>query len=100
GPGRGEARGADRQQVRPETGQTGRDVGGPALAHADEGHHRGDADDDAEHGERRPQPVRAEAGQGKAEQLANAHATTPSTTWPSCRWICRSAVLATSASWV
>ena len=69
---------------------------GRALADADQRDHRGDADDDAEHRERGAEAAGAQAGHREPEQLERAHAASR----PSRRWIWRSAVAATSGSWV
>ena len=63
-----------RQQVRAEAVEPVRDVRGRALADADEGDDRGDADDHAEHRQRGAEPARAQAREGQAEEFARAHA--------------------------
>jgi hypothetical protein len=50
---------------------------GPA-ADGHQHHHRGDADDDAEHGEQAAQPVRAQGRDGDAERLGDPHPSRPS----------------------
>src|SRR5207344_1257607 len=87
---------ADREEVRPKPGQAVGDVRRRALADADEGDDRGDADDDAEHRQRRAQPARAQPRQRQAQELQEAHATIR----PSRRWTWRLADAAMSGSWV
>ncbi len=57
----------DRQQVRSEAGEAAGDVRGRALADADEGDHRGHADDHAEHRQRGTQAARPEDATGRGE---------------------------------
>ena len=56
------------QQVRAEAREAVRDVRGGALADADERDDRGDADDDAEHRQGRPEPARAQARERQSER--------------------------------
>ena len=80
----------------PELAEPVGDVRGRALADADQGDDRGDADDDPEHRQGGAEPAGAQAREGEAQQLAEAHAAIR----PSRRWIWRLALAATSASWV
>ena len=85
------------QQVRAEAGQPVGDVRRRALADADEGDDRGDADDDAEHRQRGPQPARPQARQREPEQLEEAHADDPPVAQVD---LAGRPAAATSASWV
>ncbi len=96
---RAEAGGAarvDREQVRAQALELRGDPARGALADGDEGHDRAHPDDHPEHRQDRPKPCRAQPGQGQPDQVERAHATSR----PSRTWICRSALVATSASWV
>ena len=88
---------ADRQQVRAEALEPVRDARGRALADADQGDDRRDADDHAEHRQGRPEPARAQPREREAEQLERCSCRRRR---PSRMWTWRSAAAATSASWV
>src|SRR5690606_9460280 len=85
----------------------GRDVFGHLLlrpgAYGDEGDHRGDADDDPEHRQDRPQAIAAQRPARGRKDLRDPHLTATSSTCsirPSRMWMIRSAFSATSRSCV
>ena len=63
-----------RQVVGPQAGHTIGDAAGEALAHRDDGDHRADADDDAQHGEQGAHFVAAQAAQGKTNVFKHGRA--------------------------
>ena len=68
-----DAAGEDQDDVLAEGGDAGLDLGLGAVADADHGDDRADADDDAQHGQRRPQLVPAQRAEGDFEDDEVAH---------------------------
>ena len=63
-----------RQVVGPQAGHTVGDAAGEAFAHGDDGDHRADANDDAQHGEQGAHFVAAQAAQGKTNVFKHGRA--------------------------
>ena len=72
------------------------DAGGGPLPHADQGDHRRDADDHAQHRQGGAKPARPKAREREPDELEDPHATSRPSRM--CTW--RPADAATSASWV
>src|SRR5207248_1987196 len=76
-------RGIDVDQVRAQRLDLPGHLDRGAVAHRDQQDHGGDADQDAEHGQARPEPVGAQAGERERERFEQLHALT-STRWDWC----------------
>src|SRR6266511_492343 len=98
---------ADPQQVRAEPGELAVEVGVAGGGDADDRHHRGDADRDAQRGQHHPQGARAQPGRPHPGDVAGAQprrsrypARVHATTFPSRISTRRGRLAAMSRSWV
>ena len=97
--------GSHQQQIRAEPREVRAHLRGDARSHRHHRDHRGDADHDAQHRERRAQRIAPQRAQGEADEVAAHQSTSAWTavgcfTQPSSNWMMRSARLATAGSWV